>query len=284
MKLHVSRLNRSKLGILSRKALRNVSNNSLSRAILGTALVVACSSYVQADIADADFANAMKKYLASDAGTQAVGNTVEKYIKQQQEEQKEKEFDEMFKPENRVKIDIGSSPVKGPANAPITIIEFSDFQCPYCSRGRMVAEELYGLEKFKGKIKIAFKNFPLEFHPQARPAAIAALAAQKQGKFWEFHDELFTNQTKLSGIKEGDAAASEAYMVEIAKKLGLNIDKFKDDLKASDIQTQIKADQADAGKAGVRGTPFFLVNGVAVKGALPISDFVPILERLLSEK
>jgi protein-disulfide isomerase len=284
MKSHVSKLNKSTLNTLPRKVMGSVWSNNLTRPILGTALLFTCGAYAQADIADAEFANAMKKYLATDAGTQAVGNTVEKYIKQQQEDQKKAEFEEMFKAENRVKLEVGTSPVKGPATAPITIIEFSDFQCPYCSRGRMVAEELYALEKFRGKIKIVFKNFPLEFHQQAMPAAIAALAANKQGKFWEFHDELFKNQGKLNGIKEGDTQASEAYMVEIAQKLGLNINKFKDDLKSPEIQTQIKADQADAGKAGVRGTPFFLVNGVAVKGALPIADFVPVIERLLQEK
>jgi len=226
----------------------------------------------------------MTKYLETDAGMKAVGTALEKYIKQQQVEQKKLEFEDMFKAENRVKLDVGTSPVKGPASAPITIIEFSDFQCPYCSRGRMVAEELYGMEKFKGKIKLVFKNFPLEFHPQAMPAAVAALAAHKQGKFWEFHDELFKNQTKLNGIKEGDTMANETYMVEVAQKLGLNVDKFKSDLKAADIQAQIKADQTDASKAGVRGTPFFLVNGVQVKGALPVSEFVPVIERLLAEK
>jgi protein-disulfide isomerase len=251
---------------------------------LGATLLLSIGWSAKADIADAEFANAMNKYLATSAGTEAVGNTVEKYIKKQQNDQQKKEQEEMFKKENRVNLEIGTSPVKGPESAPITIIEFSDFQCPYCSRGRMVAEELYAMEKFKGKIKIAFKNFPLDFHPQAMPSAVAALAAHKQGKFWEFHDELFLNQAKLGGIKEGDAQASEAYMVEIAKKLGLNVDKFKDDLKATDIQTQIKADKADAAKAGVRGTPFFLVNGVAVKGALPMSDFVPIIERILTEK
>jgi protein-disulfide isomerase len=280
MKSHVSKLKRSTLSTLSHKRIKR----SFSPGLLGATLLLSIGWSAKADIADAEFANAMNKYLATSAGTEAVGNTVEKYIKKQQNDQQKKEQEEMFKKENRVNLEIGTSPVKGPESAPITIIEFSDFQCPYCSRGRMVAEELYAMEKFKGKIKIAFKNFPLDFHPQAMPSAVAALAAHKQGKFWEFHDELFLNQAKLGGIKEGDAQASEAYMVEIAKKLGLNVDKFKDDLKATDIQTQIKADKADAAKAGVRGTPFFLVNGVAVKGALPMSDFVPIIERILTEK
>lgn len=280
MKSHVSKLKRSTLSTLSHKRIKR----SFSPGLLGATLLLSIGWSAKADIADAEFANAMNKYLATSAGTEAVGNTVEKYIKKQQNDQQKKEQEEMFKKENRVNLEIGTSPVKGPESAPITIIEFSDFQCPYCSRGRMVAEELYAMEKFKGKIKIVFKNFPLEFHPQAMPSAVAALAAHKQGKFWEFHDELFLTQAKLGGIKEGDAQASEDYMVEIAKKLSLNVDKFKADLKATDIQTQIKADKADATKAGVRGTPFFLVNGVAVKGALPMSDFVPIIERILTEK
>jgi protein-disulfide isomerase len=261
-------------------------HNMRNLFLMGTLLTVVGVSIpvnnALADINEADFAKAMSKYLASSSGTNAIGSTVETYIKNKQEEERKNEQEAMFK--NRVKLDVGSSPVKGPANAPITIIEFSDFQCPYCSRGRLAMEELLAMEKFKGKIKLAFKNFPLDFHPQAQPAAIAALAAHKQGKFWEFHDELFLNQSKLNNIAKDDSKASDDYMVSIATKLGLDISKFRNDLKSKDILDQIKADQADASKAGVRGTPFFLVNGVAVRGALPMSEFVPIIERVLSEK
>jgi len=283
-KLNTSKLNGPVQG--NPKSSRTTSASVIrTKTALSAALLLTLGGSMhsaQADIADAEFASAMNKYLSTSTGTDAVGNTVEKYIKQQQELAKKTEQEAMFK--DRVELEVGTSPVKGPANAPITIIEFSDFQCPYCSRGRAAMEELLGMEKFKGKIRLAFKNFPLDFHPQAKPAAIASLAAHKQGKFWEFHDELFANQGKLSSLKEGDAQASDNHMAEIAKKIGINVDKFKIDLKAPDILAQLKSDLEDAGKAGVKGTPFFLVNGVAVKGALPMSEFVPIIDRLLSEK
>ena len=220
------------------------------------------------------FGEAMAKYLSTDDGKQAVFNAVRDFsVKMQQEEMKKRQdqqkadFEEQFK--NPVKIDVGGSPVKGPANAKITIIEFSDFQCPYCKRAKETMDEL--MKAYPNDIKLAFKNMPLPFHKEATPAAKAALAAGKQGKFWEMHDVLFTNQEKLGA----------AFYVEQAKLLGLDVAKFQKDMADPAFDVSIKADQDLAAAHSIQGTPGFFVGGVAVRGAYPLDHFKMIVDRLL---
>ena len=235
-----------------------------------------------AEVTDKQFSDLMTKYLASESGQQTLGKTMEDYFrkrqaemqKQQADEQRkrqEKEVDDQFK--NPVKIEIGKSPVKGPANAKVTIIEFSDFQCPYCKRGKDTIDQV--LAVYPQDVKLAFKHLPLDFHPQALPAAKATFAAQQQGKFWEMHDALFANQSRLG---EG-----EKFYVETAQGLGLNIDKFKSDMNSEAATKQIEADKALAKEHGIQGTPGFFVGGVAVKGAYPIDHFKMIIDRHLGK-
>jgi protein-disulfide isomerase len=154
-------------------------------------------------------------------------------------------------------VAIGSAPVRGPANAPVTIVEFSDFQCPFCGRA---ANTLKSVEaQYKGKVKVVFKNEPLSIHPNARPAAIAALAARDQGKFWEMHDVLFANQRTL------DRASLEKY----AQDLHLDMAKFRAALDGNQYASYLQADQAQASQLGVRATPTFFVNGQQLVGPTP---------------
>ena len=148
-------------------------------------------------------------------------------------------------------IPIGSSPVRGMADAPITIVEFVDFQCPFCSR--FYAPALEALKEYPDKVKLVIKNFPLSFHPQAMPAAKAALAAGEQGKYWEMTDDLLENNRDLS----------DARIQETAKKIGLDVDKFNKDLKEKDGQFEemIKKDMELAAEVQVQGTPTFYLNG-----------------------
>ena len=141
----------------------------------------------------------MEKFLATDAGVAKLGSSIEKYFqKKQQEAMKEQEdrskaeMEEQFK--NPVKLDIGSSVVKGDPAAKVTVIEFSDFQCPYCKRGHETMLEL--AKAYPKDVKFVFKHYPLPFHKQAEPASRASWAAQQQGKFWEYHDKVFQNQKK----------------------------------------------------------------------------------------
>ena len=220
-----------------------------------------------AQINDKQFAAAFEKYVASEEGQVKLAKAVEDAFKAKQMRDQQAQFEEYFK--NPVKIEAGSSPVKGPANAPITIIEFSDFQCPFCKRGKETMDAV--LKEYPTQVKLVFKNLPLPMHPQAKPAAKAALAAGKQGKFWEMHDALFASHDKLA----------PALYEEKAKELGLDVAKFKADMESTEVENQVKSDAADATAFGIQGTPGFFVNGVPVKGAYPIEHFKSIIDRLL---
>ncbi|MBF0101069.1 MAG: thioredoxin domain-containing protein [Desulfobacterales bacterium] len=196
--------------------------------------------------------------------------TANEYVKQMREKQLIQKIDESFK--NRV-IDEPrpNNPVKGPANAPITIIEYTDFQCPYCSRGAITMHSV--LQKYSDKVKLVFKNLPLSSHQLAMMASQASLAAHKQGKFWEYHDILFQNSTMLK----------EPMFEEFAKQLGLDLVQFNADRQSEAIQKQIEEEKAQANKLQFTGTPVFIVNGVVVQGAQDLNYFSLIIDRLLSE-
>lgn len=228
----------------------------------------------QAEISEKDFAASIERYLKTDSGMEKIGSAMERYFQKRQqealkkqEEQQKAEVEQQFK--NPAKIDLNGSPVKGPNNAKITIVEFSDFQCPYCRRGYETMEQV--AKMYPNDVKIAFKHFPLPFHNEAEPAAKAAWAAQQQGKFWEYHEELFKNQDKLGA----------EYYVQLASSLKLDVEKFKRDMASEAAAKQVKADTEIGQKNGIQGTPGFFVNGVAVKGAYPAEHFKGIIERWL---
>ncbi len=152
-----------------------------------------------------------------------------------------------------VPINIQGAPFLGPENAPVVIVAFSDFECPYCGTVGALFEE--ALAKHPKEVKVVFKQFPLAMHKQAQSAALASLAAHRQGKFWQYHDLLFENQKSLS----------EAKYTELAKKLGLDLEKFSKDSKTLASQQALERDMADAQLAGVRGTPTIFVNGRRLK-------------------
>lgn len=154
-----------------------------------------------------------------------------------------------FDKSTRVEPDITGSPVKGAPMAPITIVEYSDFQCPYCSAARPLLERL--LREHEGKVKLVFKHFPLSMHPRAVHAARAAEAAKLQGRFWEMHDLLFEHQHEL------DDADLERY----AEMTGLDVERFKADLASDATQARVDADRAEGEGFGVEGTPSIFVNG-----------------------
>jgi protein-disulfide isomerase len=171
------------------------------------------------------------------------------------------------------KLTIGDSPVKGPEDAPVTVYEFSDFECPYCSKAKDTFEGV--LKDYEGKVKVVHKNYPLPFHKAAKPAAHAALAAQEQGKFWEMYDLLFKNQKQLD-------QSTETY-VGYAKELGLNVEKFKKDMKAAAESNTIKEDMAMGKEVGVRGTPAYFINGQRLVGAQPASKFKSAIDSALED-
>ncbi|MBF5041118.1 thioredoxin [Aggregicoccus sp. 17bor-14] len=169
------------------------------------------------------------------------------------------------------KVELGNAPVKGAKNAPVTIVAFSDFECPFC--GRVIPTLKQIEDTYKGKVKLAFKNQPLPFHPNAKPAAMAAMAANEQGKFWEMHDKLFANQRAL------DRASLERY----AQEIGLNMPKFKAAMDSNKFEAQINADSQQGMSLGANGTPTFFINGRQVVGALPFDSFKAVIDEELSK-
>jgi len=174
--------------------------------------------------------------------------------------------DEDSKPAN---VAIGTSAVKGDPKAPVTIVEFSDFECPFCGRVGPTIKQVE--DAYKGKVKITFKHQPLPFHSSAMLAAQAAEAAKEQGKFWEMHDKMFANQKALSRDN----------LIGYAKEIGLDTSKFEKALDSDKVKQQIAADQAEASKAGANGTPTFFINGKRVVGAQPFEQFKAAIDEAL---
>jgi len=170
------------------------------------------------------------------------------------------------------KVDAGNAPAKGPRSAPVQIVEFSDFQCPFC--GRVVPTIKQIEDKYNGKVRIAFRNFPLPFHNNAQAAAEAGEAANAQGKFWEMHDKMFANQQAL------DRASLEKYAGEI----GLDVAKFKSDLDSGKFKDAVNKDLEYAKTVNVNGTPAFFVNGHFLNGAMPFESFAQIIDAELAKK
>src|SRR5207344_1642893 len=153
------------------------------------------------------------------------------------------------------------APLKGAKDAPVTIVQWSDFQCPFCSRVEPTINQV--MKEYNGKVRVAWRDLPLPFHPNAMPAAIAARAAGDQGKFWEMHDKIFADQQHM------DRQTYEKY----AQDLGLNMGKFKSALDAQKGKEAIEADAAAGNKIGARGTPAFFINGKFLSGAQPFEMF-----------
>jgi len=160
-------------------------------------------------------------------------------------------LDNRFDDKSVKSIDITGSPSLGPSNAPLVIVEFADFECPHCGAAAPVIHSVIEDPEFKPKTRFVFKHYPLPGHTHAEPCARAAAAAQNQGKFWEMHDQLFTHQDNLTDPEV------EGY----AKKLGLDMEKFKTDWSSNDSKDKVAKDKEVGSKAGVVGTPSVFVNG-----------------------
>lgn len=170
-------------------------------------------------------------------------------------------------------VTVKDAPFKGGSDAKVTIVEYSDFQCPFCSKGAAVLAEIE--KKYGNKVKIAFKNFPLPFHSQARLAAEAALCAKEQNNkfFWKMHDTMFADQTKLD--KEN--------LLLSAKKSGVKEADFKACLEATKYKALVDADMAEGQKLGIKSTPTFFVNGKLVSGAQSIEVFSEVIDEELAK-
>jgi len=176
----------------------------------------------------------------------------------------------------KVEVNIEGSPMKGDENAPITMVEFSDYECPFCSKFTQgVFKEIEKEYINKGSVKYVFRDFPLPFHHRAKPAAIAARCAREQKgdeMYFKYHDKIFENQ---SALKDED-------LIKYAKELKLNESKFKTCLSSGKFNDEIEKDMKEAQGYGVRGTPAFFINGRMISGAQPFESFKAIIESELS--
>jgi protein-disulfide isomerase len=169
--------------------------------------------------------------------------------------------------EDAVNIPIANSPFNGPANAPVTLVEFSDFQCPFCYKA--VAPLNTVLKAYPTQVKLVFKQFPLvESHPEAAISAAAAMAANQQGKFWQMHDAMFANHGSLS----------RQAIMGWAAGLGLEMKRFAADLDSPAIKQAVKQDMEDGNKAGVDATPTIFIDGQKYNGALSLDAMKPVIE------
>lgn len=177
---------------------------------------------------------------------------------------------------------VDGAPVLGAAGAPVTIIEFSDFQCPYCRS--FWAETLPALKKNyidPGKVKLAYRNFPLSIHPAAPVSAEAGLCAREQGKFWELHDKIFTEQQRKG---TGTISFGAADLKKWATDLGLDSGQFEGCLASGKYKNEVQKDFSDGIAAGVDATPFFFLNGTPIRGAVPYDALARAIDQELAKK
>ncbi|MFZ5480297.1 MAG: DsbA family protein [Myxococcota bacterium] len=170
-----------------------------------------------------------------------------------------------------VPLDPGAArPSKGPADAPVTLVEISDFQCPYCKKSQTTLTALD--ERYAGKLRWVFVHLPLAMHEAAKPAALGAFAAQQQGKFWPFHDALFASE-----------GLDDAKIRGVAQNVGLDLERWEADRASIDADKAVAADVALAEKYKITSTPTFFVNGYKVKGNQPIEVFARIVDAELED-
>lgn len=188
-----------------------------------------------------------------------------------QEKAEREEREQAYKNPLKPAID-SKTRIRGDKTAPLTLVEYSDFQCPYCARGYQTVEALR--KKYGSKLRFIYKNLPLvNLHPQAMPAAqwLEAVALQSPEKAWAFHDKMFENQDKLS----------EDFFKATAKELGLDVEKAAKDADSQTVKDKIEADIKEAKSFKFDGTPGFVLNGVPLRGAYPPESFEPIVEHFL---
>jgi len=168
--------------------------------------------------------------------------------------------------EDPVQIPVAGSPVKGPETAPVVLVEFSDFECPYCAKATGEIRQI--MAAYPKDIRLIYKQFPLSMHPHAGLAAVASLAAQEQGKFWELHDLMFSHYRELS----------LAHIQAWAQDLGMDTMKFAAALDNPKYKAEVEKDTQDGEFAGVNGTPAIFINGKHFNGPIALAALKPILD------
>jgi protein-disulfide isomerase len=236
-----------------------------------------------ADVTDADIAAWFKDNQSRLQGAtlDQVRTAIHGYLMQQRTLDVRREFVDRLKAKTAVHVGLepprmviakADRPTKGPATAPIEMIEFSDFQCPFCERAFPTVAKV--LSDYGDKIHFVYRHFPLDSHPQARPAAEAAQCAAEQGKFWPYHDRLFGDQSKLD----------DADLKQSAAALGMDTAQFNACVDSRKYKDEIDADIRAGEEVGVNGTPAFFINGRELTGAQPYEAFKSVIDDELAKR
>ncbi len=220
------------------------------------------------------------KEAVQNAPFEGVKPQIVAYLQQQGMGQRQSEYLEELKkkykpsitlPAPVVEISAAGRPEKGPKNAPVTIIEFSDYECPFCQRAEPAVAKV--METYRDKVRLVFRDFPLPMHKNAAPAAEAAACANAQGKFWEYHGKLFTS-----------SSLGADRLKAIAGEIGLDAAKFDECVSKRQFKADVEKDLADGAEAGVNGTPAFFINGRLLSGAQPYEKIKEVIDEELAKK
>jgi protein-disulfide isomerase len=213
---------------------------------------------------------------------EAIGPRIKEFLVAQNEAQARQATLDALQAKTKVEIHLDAprapvtvrdgEPMKGPANAPITVVEYSEFQCPFCSRVGPTIQQV--MSTYGDKVRLVFRDYPLPFHDKARGASQAAQCAHAQGKFWEYHDKLFANQSAL------DTPNLKQY----AADLGLDTAKFNQCIDEGRFADVVERNYNEGQTLGVSGTPAFFINGRFLSGAQPFEAFQQIIDEELKRK
>ncbi|MCB1213845.1 MAG: thioredoxin domain-containing protein [Deltaproteobacteria bacterium] len=210
--------------------------------------------------------------VAGDIKNQLKSNQVRIFQSNLMERLNENAEIEVYLEPERVQVSVDDDPSRGSKDAPVTIIEFTDYQCPYCAKVRPTLAQVR--KEYGDKIHYVLRDFPLSFHKDAPKAAEAASCAGDQGKYWEYSELLWKNQKALQPNK----------LKEYAKQVGLDADKFGQCLDKNTYAGEVRKDMRDGSQAGVTGTPAFFINGLKLSGAQPLSSFKKVIDSELKKQ
>jgi len=260
-----------------------ISKSSFNKIIVGVVIAIAVSTFFAGILLGSSFNDAESEYLTK-SDMENIITALEKKSDNVQAPTAQPTQAQPSVP-SLVQVSLDDDPVKGDPDASITIVEFSDFQCPFCSR--WYDQTLSSLEENyidTGKVKLVYRDLPLSsIHPNARPAHIAAECADEQNKFWDYHDILFESQSEWGRLSPGDLSDK---LNEYAITLELDTTSFESCLSSQDVADEVDADGADARKLGATGTPTFFIGNekdgfTKLVGAQPFSSFKSTIDDLL---
>lgn len=211
--------------------------------------------------------NPTKFMMSVEKASRSAREDLAKQQRLEEERQMQAAFETPLKPEIN-----DQTIIRGNPKGPIILVEYSDFECPFCDRGFNTVQQL--MKKYPGKIQFIYKHLPLSFHKQAMISAkyFEAIALQSKEKAFKFHDQVFENQSKLK--------MGEKFLKKIAKDLKVDLMRLQKDLDSPKVNTKIASHIEEAKKFGISGTPGFVINGIPVKGALPAQYFEQIIAKL----